>query len=148
MFIAVVASPCPPQFRTGRMPRIVKREVSDAGSGGTPCQRPSDVGDWLVFVHELTLCVQPPLPPQFGATLRPAHRALQGVRSNQGKGQLWLIIFNEFSVCKWQRQLIHDRRAKQTQYPGARLSSRRDVQRGESPLLLTDNFEARKILFP
>ena len=29
------------------------------------------------------------------------HRALQGVRSNQSKGQLWLIIFNEFSVRKW-----------------------------------------------
>ena len=29
------------------------------------------------------------------------HHALQGVRSNQSKGQLWLIIFNEFSVRKW-----------------------------------------------
>ena len=33
--------------------------------------------------------------------LRAPHLALEGVRSNQGKGQLWLIIFNEFSVRKW-----------------------------------------------
>ena len=30
-----------------------------------------------------------------------ADPVLQGVRSNQGKCQLWLIIFNNFSVRKW-----------------------------------------------
>lgn len=59
-------------------------------------------------------CIAGARPRFFGAVALPVldtdgaalgserpHCALQGVRSNQGKGKLWLIIFNEFSVRKW-----------------------------------------------
>jgi hypothetical protein len=31
---------------------------------------------------------------------------LQHVRSNGGKDELWLIIFHELGIRKWQRQLV------------------------------------------
>jgi hypothetical protein len=67
---------------------------------------------------------------------------------------LWLIIFNEFSirneisVRKWQGELVHGLGAKQAHHRGTRVGWWGNVQGDHIPLFLTDDFEAREILFP